>query len=331
MLPAAPRQTLRPVPVVLAALLASLTAGAAPAPPEPRSETVPSIPGSLLPLRSGELAVPTADGTCSVVVFAPHQERFDRLTAYWKQANWTGACRFGLAHGEGAIAAADGSWSQDTVMLYGTEVNPAEITKTQTAQDGAKLWTSISGTLNFFSGPAFNDVKSKRYTIRLDREPSRDLELGDMVSDWYGTDYLERRTFDEDGREQVMSVSAWAVTTYCGLGLPDEFKSYPNEVKKACKKTGDKLVLLRREGAASDLWVDRPITWLKSCPISKSSKANDCGALVRSALSKEAAELEAFLTDGDIAARSAAEQEIIDRYKPFEDAYAASLLIKVRD
>ena len=314
----------------LAVLLTGFAAGATPAPVEARTEA-PPVPGGALPLRPGELLLPTADGACSVVVFAPHEERYNRLAAYWRGATWTGACRFGLAHGEGAIAAVDGSWRTDTTMLYGTEINPAEVTKFQAGQDGGVSWTSISGKLNFFSGPAFNDLKAARYIIRLERKPARDLELGDLVSDWYGSDYLERHTFDDDGREQIMSVSAWNIDTYCGLGFPEEFKPFEKEMKKACKKTGEKLVLLRREGAAADLWLDRPITWLKSCPVSKASKVSDCGPLVRSALSKEAAELEAFLTDGDAAARAAAEQEIIARYKPLEEAFEASRLINVSE
>lgn len=324
------RPVSRVLSAALAVLMTGLVAGASPAPAEARTDA-PPVPGGALPLRPGELLLPTADGACSVVVFAPHEERYNRLAAYWRDANWTGACRFGLAHGEGAIAAVDGSWRTETAMLYGTEINPAEITKFDAGQDGAVSWTSISGKLNFFSGPAFNDLKAARYIIRLERKPARDLELGDLVSDWYGSDYLERHTFDEDGREKIMSVSAWNIDTYCGLGFPDEFKPFEKEMKKACKKTGEKLVLLRREGAAADLWLDRPITWLKSCPINKARQVSDCGPLVRSALSKEAAELEAFLTDGDAAARSAAEQEIIARYRPLEDAFEASMLVNVND
>ena len=324
------RPASRVLSAAISALVMGLAAGAAPAPVEALAEA-PPVPGGALPLRPGELLVPTADGACSVVVFAPHEEGYNRLAAYWRGTTWTGACRFGLAHGEGAVAALDGKWRTETVMVYGTEINPAEAKKSEAKQDGAVSWTSVTGKLNFFSGAAFNDLEAARYVIRLERKPARDLELGDLVADWYGSDYLERHTFDEDGREEIMSVSAFNIDAYCGLGFPDEFKRFEKDMQKACKKTGERLVLIRREGLASDLWVDRPITWLKACPINKARQVSDCGPLVRSALSKEAAELEAFLTDGDAADRNAAEQEIIARYKPLEDAFAASLLINVQD
>lgn len=331
------RKALRFIPVALAVFVAGLAANAEPALIETLSEAVeienvtegvPNYLGIELPLRPGERVVPTAGGNCSVVVFAPHKERYERFAAYWRTARWNGYCRFGLAHGKGTITGTDGSWSVDTSMLYGIEINPDEITKSEIGQDGSMSWNSAAGSLNFFSGPAFSDLKATRYVIRLEKEPASDLELGDMVSDWYGTDYLERHTFDDSGRERTMSVSAWDVDSYCGLGLPEEFKRFEKEVKKACRKNGARLVLLRREGLAADHWADRPITWLKSCPFNKARRTNDCGKLVRDALSKEAPELEAFLTEGDAAARSAAKQEIIDRYALLEDTIEEPLLVE---
>ncbi|MFN7165043.1 MAG: hypothetical protein ACK4P2_09525, partial [Hyphomonas sp.] len=58
--------------------------------------TTASYLGIELPLRPGERVVPTASSDCSVVVFAPHEERYERFAAYWRTAEWQGYCRFGL-------------------------------------------------------------------------------------------------------------------------------------------------------------------------------------------------------------------------------------------
>ncbi len=322
------RQRLQFLSAALAAWGASLAASAETAPLELASDPAPNYLGIELPLRPGERVVPTADSDCSVVVFAPHEERYERFAAYWRTALWNGYCRFGLAHGKGTITGVDGNWSVETAMVYGLEVNPAEIIKTEVGQDGVISWDPSIDTLNFFSGAAFSDLKAKRYVIRLDREPAGDLELGDMVSEWYGQDYLERRTFDDSGREWTMSVSLWNVDTYCGLGLPVEFKPFEKEVKKACRKTADNLVIFRREGFEADPWAERPIAWLKSCPVIKMRNTNDCGKLVREALGKDYAQLDTFLTEGDAAARSAARQEIFDRYAPLEEMIEEPLLVE---
>ncbi|MEX1251685.1 MAG: hypothetical protein WEA77_10875 [Hyphomonas sp.] len=333
------RQVLRLLPVTFAVMAAGLVSGAEPAPLDTLTDvaqieietavnSAPNYLGLELPLRPGERVVATAGGECSVVVFAPNKERDARFAAYWSTARWDGYCRFGLAYGKGVITGVDGNWSVETAMLYGIEVNPAESINTEVGQDGAISWDPSIDTLHFFSGPAFSDLAAKRYVIQLEKDAPGDLELGDLVSGWYGADYLEKHTFDEAGRERTMSVSAWNVDTYCGLGLPPEFKPYEKEVKKACRKTGDKLVLFRREGFGIDPWASRPITWLKSCPFNKTRRTNDCGQLVREALGKEAAELDAFLKDGDAAARAAARQEIIDRYAPLEAAIEEPLLVE---
>lgn len=319
-------------------LVASLAAGslglAAMAEPEEvvtaveaAADSSPNYLGIELPLRPGERVVPTA-GDCSVVVFAPHDELYERYAAFWEKAVWNGYCRFGLAHGRGTITGTEGNWSLQTAMVYGLEVNPADATTSEVSQDGVITWHSPSETLNFFSGTAFSDPSSKRYVIRLEKDPAGELELGDFASGWYGTDYFERHTFGDDGRERTMSVSSWNVDTYCGLGLPPEFKPFEKEVKKACKKSGEKLVLFRRDGFGADPWASRPITWLKSCPYNKTRGTNDCGQLVKEALGKDAAEVEALLADGDAAARSAAEQEIIARYAPLEAMVEEPLLVE---
>ncbi|MBK8199849.1 MAG: hypothetical protein IPK75_15980 [Acidobacteria bacterium] len=321
---------LRPALSALCATLAVLAPGfaaSADAPPlDSGTGPAPVFDATNLPLRPGERLLATADGDCSVIVFAPHDGRYQRFANYWQKARWIGPCRFGLAHGDGTIAGVDGDWSVETSMLYGIEINPAEITNSVVGQDGALSWTSSNGNLNFFSGTAFSDLATKRYVIRVEKEPAHELELGDLVATWYGTDYLERHTFDADGRERTMSVSAWNIDTYCGFGLPDEFKPVEKEVKKICKKNGDKHVLLRRDGLEADPWEDRPITWVKACAYNKARRTYDCGKLVKEALGKDVGELETFLTDGDAAARKVAMQEIIDRYAPLEAAFAPPAL-----
>lgn len=77
------------------------------------------------------------------------------------------------------------------------------------------------------------------------------LERGELGSDGYGSDEQERYAFDTSGRETAMSFSVWNTDTYSGLGLPDEMKHFENEVKKACTRTTEKLVLIRREVSCS--------------------------------------------------------------------------------
>lgn len=320
------RRNFKFLSAALAVSMAGLAAGAEALPPELPDQALVAPAAIDLPLRPGERLAPTADGACSVVVFAPHEERYDRIAAYWRKAVWNGECRFGLTHGDGSIAGVAGNWTVDASMLYGTEVGRSEVSVIPAGGDGGLAFSPAAETLNYFSGPAFNDTSAVRYTINLEREPSGEIELGDLVPDWYGADYLERHTFDADGREWAMSISAWNVDTYCGLGLPDEFKPFEKEVKKACKKTVDKLVLFRRDGFGADPWAERPITWLKSCPVNKVRRVNDCGELVSDALDEHAEELESLLTEGDAAARRAAEQEIIDRYAPLEAALGAEFL-----
>lgn len=319
-------QIFRYLSATLAACVARLAAGADMVPPELTDPPVLTPPAADLPLRPGERLVPTADGACSVIAFAPHEERFERIAAYWSRALWIGDCRFGLAHGDGKIASVAGNWTVDASMLYGTEIGRSEVAIIPAGQADGFAASVPADTLNYFTGTAFSDTGSVRYAIHLERQPQGELELGDLGSDWYGSDYLERYAFDKSGRETAMSVSVWNVDTYCGLGLPDEFKRFEKEVKKACKKTADKLVLIRREGFAADHWSERPITWLKSCPVNKGSRLNDCGQIVEDALGKEFAQLETLLTEGDSAARQAAEQEIIDRYASLEAALGEELL-----
>lgn len=315
------RRTQQSLAWAIAGLIACVSASAESAPVDIPAAPAPSFLGIDLPLRPGERLAPTSDGTCSVVVFAPHEERYERLAGYWSRAQWLGPCRFGLAHGEGLIVGADGYFTIAATMLYGLEVTAPEIARTGVLQSGELTWDSSFATLSFHSGEAFSDASTARYVVHYEAQPEGPLEFDDLVSVWSGTNYLEKNTFDEEGREWSMSVSAWNVDTYCGLGLPPEYKPFEKEVKKACKKnTPHKLVLLRREGYLQEPWASRDITWLKSCNFSRSSRTNECGKLVTEALGKDAKEFEALLTKGDAKARTAAEQEIIARYAPLEQA-----------
>src|SRR3990167_2667398 len=104
------RQALRFLSVPLAALCISLMAGAQVEEAADSPEAAPNYLGLELPLRPGERVVPTAGEDCSVVVFAPNEERYERFASYWRTAEWNGYCRFGLAHGKGSIAGVDGRW-----------------------------------------------------------------------------------------------------------------------------------------------------------------------------------------------------------------------------
>lgn len=304
-----------------ACLIAGAATSAETAPTDIPGEPEPSFLGIELPLRPGERLVPTADGNCSVVIFAPHEERYERLAGYWSRAQWLGPCRFGLAHGEGLIVGTDGFFTLAATMLYGLEVTAPEISRAGLFRSGEISWDTSFGTLTFHTGEAFSDTSAARYVVRYESQPDGPLEFDDLVSVWSGTNYLEKHTYDADGREWTMTVSAWNVDTYCGLGMPPEFKPFEKEVKKACKKNArEKLVVLRREGHQQEPWASRDVTWLKSCPVNRNTRGNECGKLVSQALGKQAAEFENLLTKGDAEARSAAEQEILDRYAPLEEA-----------
>jgi hypothetical protein len=111
------RQALCIASLSLAAFVASVDATAETA--ALSVEPAPNYLGIELPLRPGERIIPTASGDCSVVVFAPHEERYERFAAYWRTAQWNGYCRFGLAHGAGTITGVEGNWSVETSMVYG--------------------------------------------------------------------------------------------------------------------------------------------------------------------------------------------------------------------
>lgn len=315
------RQAQKAIISAAVCVIAGALAGAETSPPDIPAEKAPSFLGIELPLRPGERLVPTAEGDCSVVIFAPHEERYERLAGYWNRAQWIGPCRFGLAHGEGLIVGTDGYFTISATMLYGLEVTAPEITRSGVFESDEISWDTSFGTLNFHTGKAFSDVSAARYVVHYENQADGPLEFDDHVSVWSGTNYLEKYTFDGEGREWSMSVSTWNVDTYCGLGLPPEFKPFEKEVKKACKKNSpQKLVMLRREGHLEEPWASRPVTWLKSCAVNRNTRANECGKLVSEALGKEAKEFETLLTKGDAAARTEAEQEIIARYAPLEQA-----------
>lgn len=282
---------------------------------------VPTFLGIDLPLRPGERLVPIGDGTCSAVIFAPHNELADRLSKYWSDNEWFGGCRFGLAHGRGYAVNPRSNSVSDKVMMYGVEIVDPISAKQESMDGGALSWTGTRYTMVSYSGPAFSDLRAVRYIYYFMNSDGADLTLVDLVSAWFSSNYLERHSFAQDGREWTMSISALDVAPYCGKDLAAEFKPFSKEIKKACGiKKSSKLILHRREGYWNDAWAHRKVTWAKACM--PKDGFTECGGLLREGLGKEASEFETTQAQRQ-ELRQALVKEIAERYASLEAAVDA--------
>ncbi|MFN7180974.1 hypothetical protein [Hyphomonas sp.] len=315
------RQALQLLPGALAGLFAWAVfgAGMAAAQAQLTTEKVPTFLGMDLPLLPGERVIPTADPQCSVVAFAPGETRYNRFVSFWQNRTWTGACRFGLAHGKGyAVGVSDNS-SLELNMLYGLEIAPPESFQTKYWSDGTAYRDK---THNHLAGTVFSDLGAVRYRWQSSEGSSRASTLADISGWWLLSSYLQKQSFDAAGNERVMTIVEVNVAAQCG-NVQEPFKAFASEVKKACGvKIPEKHILVRREGLSSEPTDSHKIVWAKACKVPKNYSWAECAEHLPAAIGNDIAELNAILA-GDAAARAAAEQEIMARYAPLEQAVEA--------
>lgn len=290
----------------------------------PPAEKVPTFLGIDLPLRSGERLLPIGDEGCAAVVYAPRPARYESARKSWEGAEWIGACRFGLAHGKGYAYHAETNAYSEVYMLYGTLIEPPE-KLSQIAIDGGG--TGDRQTQYFYAGPSFSDL-STRSLISYAFDYWEDTVSLDIVAKYWGWDsFIYAYRFNETGDELMSFYGELDVGPYCSGSLPaalsDFLSGHEKEVKKACaKKDVGKHVLLRRDGFSSQRYDQAPVVWLKSCPIDKVHRTNDCGKLLEEAAGRDLAAINGVLADSK-AMRAVAEAEILARFAPLERALQA--------
>ncbi|MBA4337954.1 MAG: hypothetical protein C0421_03820 [Hyphomonas sp.] len=280
----------------------------------PPPEKVPTFLGIDLPLRPGERLVPIGNEGCSFVVFAPKPEQFEESRKVWEKYKWLGACRFGLAHGQGMIQSESSNTPTEALALYGTLISPAV-----TLTNGDRLDY-------FFSGTAFNDLSSKSlraygYDGR-DDDPSR---LATFEEIWIWQGFLDFSAYDASGNIRKITITSPDLYYLCDAELPAEYKAFDGEIKKTCRrKKAGKHMLVRREGSASVSFYNHPVVWMKTCPLFENTNENECDRVLREAIGKDYAAF-AAIEAGSPAARAAAISEVFARYASLEQAVEARL------
>ncbi len=306
--------------LVMAVLGASLVPAAhAQASTLPPPEKVPTFLGIDLPLRPGERLVPIGNEECSFVVFAPKPEQFEEYRKAYEKSSWLGACRFGLAHGQGFFQSEASNTIVEVQALYGTRLTPA-----------VKL--TNAGQYDYFvSGPAFNDLSTKTLiAYGVDGSYSKASRLPQLEEYWLWPGYLQYLAYDEAGNIRKISISSPDLSYLCFPDVPAEYmaeyKAFEGEIKKTCRrKNADKHIMVRREGLASNSSFTPPVVWMKTCPLySKYTDETVCGDVLREAIGKDYAAF-AAIEAGSPAARAAATNEIFARFAPLEQAVETRL------
>ena len=280
----------------------------------PPPEKVPTFLGIDLPLRPGERLVPLGNSDCSMVVFAPKPEHYEAQRKLYEKWEWSGACRFGLIHGTGQITFSSFQGNElNTSAIYGMRYYPT-------------LYQNAYGSYHSaYSGEAFSDLSSKQ----SDLSGSGDFDSLDSFEKTSGNRFgIGLKAFDTAGNARTVSVVSEDVSHACATDNQEIYKPFAKEVKKVCSRNqAGQFVVLRREGTAV-LSYENPIVWLKACPLKKGAGEADCPALMREAIGKDDAEIEAII-QGSPAARPRMIDEVLNRYAPLEAAVEAKLKDKV--
>ena len=324
--------------VLAAAMIPASLAAHAQAYTLPPAEKVPTFLGIDLPLRPGERLAPTATPGCAVIVLAPTSEQYGRLAAAWREKEWMGACRFGLAHGEWHESEPEIGRRSSRMMLYGVDLHPRLLNSTgiydgcagRDACTGLPQLGSSKGyddkeefqEEHVFAAAAFNDLNMSMFRLIGGAGGETDsLESFAYLAP--NNSFIEKHWFAADGSDMVTSYRAEDVSEYCGAALPAQLKSFSKEINKACgKKNMGKFVMARREGPRSLPNQDRQVKWMKSCPKWEYLDENDCPSLLEDALGKDAALLESALSN-DAAFRLSIAQQLFDRFAALERAVDA--------
>lgn len=283
----------------------------------PPPEKVPTFLGIDLPLRPGERLAPTATKGCSVIVFTPTAEQYERLAAAWRGKEWMGACRFGLAHGEWNESEPEFGRSSSRMMLYGVDLHPRLLSSSGVYDDGDEFQEE-----HVFAAAAFNELNMSMFRL-IGVAGGETESLERFASFKTNNSFIEKHWFAADGSHMVTSYRAEDVSEYCGAALPAQLKSYSKEINKACgKKNMGKFVVARREGPGSLADQDRQVKWMKSCPKWEYVDKNDCSSLLKDAIGKDAALLESALSN-DAGFRQSIAQHLFDRFAALERAVDA--------
>ncbi|WCL53369.1 hypothetical protein [Gimibacter soli] len=281
-------------------------------------EKVTTFLGIDLPLQPGERLVPTADGDCSVVVFAPTPDRYERHRAYWEAHNWLGACRFGLAHGPGYASRKTDEATRGYTMLYGISIATPLESETRNWPSGG---TYIMQTEAYYSSPALHDLSEARYYIihgQYSDLPTKDFKK--FETSWSDVGTFQKISYDGQGNEFLVTIQSMNVADQCETHRGAK-NLYSTEVRKACKaKSAGKYILVRREGYRTSPTASHQIITVKACPYkTKGDYYQDCGLVLRDVLGTEAAQVESAVST-DNAHRAAAAQAVLARYAPLEQA-----------
>lgn len=306
--------------VLAAALIPASLAAHAQAFTLPPPEKMPTFLGIDLPLRPGERLLPLGNSGCSMVVFAPRPEHYEAYRNLWGNWEWSGACRFGLIHGNGKLSLPNsGASGQDTSAIYGTRYVSA-------------LYRNANGSsISVYSGEAFSDLSFKLINLSgssgsgvFDRLDSFGKTSGNKFA-------IGLSAFDTAANARNVWVQSEDVSFVCENDNQDIYKPFAKEVKKVCARNpAGQFVVYRREGTAVFSYAN-PFVWLKACPLKKETGEADCPALMRDAIGKHYGEIEAAL-DGSPEVRPGTNhliQEILNRYAPLEAALEARLKDKV--
>jgi hypothetical protein len=277
----------------------------------PPQEKVPTFLGIDLPLRPGERLLPLGNSGCSMVVFEPKPEQFEALRRLWEKWEWSGACRFGLIHGNGQISDLS-LFHQEIWAIYGRQYLPA------------RYETAYGSVHAAYSGSAFSALDTKQMSLF----GSGDLENLDRFEKTSGNSFsIGLQSFDAAGN--ALNVGVWGGNDpyACVAANKDKYKPFQKEVKKVCSRNEAAQFFVSRSEGASGLMSGKYF-WLKACPLKKGTGEVDCPALMREAIGKHYGEFETILA-GSPAARPGMIQEILNRYAPLEAAVEARLKDKV--
>jgi hypothetical protein len=272
-------------------------------------EKVPTFLGIDLPLHPGEQLVPWGDSGCSHAKFVPGTEsiQFGRSL---KEAQWAGACRFGLVHGRGYYSYEKSGPMGEYNVLYGVEV-PRSVS------------IGLNGRVyrTFWSGNAFNGLDTEELKFQSD-DPSMKGEinkLDDLENGWQKDSMLSYIHVDMTGIRTVSYTTSRSAEYLCNTELSGDYKVFAQQIKRDCdKRTEPQFLVGRKDNGV--------VTWIKLCPGLKPSGHLDCGRFLHEAFGGESPKIDSLIAGSEEAIKAAI-RERIERYAPLEAAVEARATI----
>lgn len=285
----------------------------------PPAEKVTTFLGIDLPLLPGERLTPIGSGDCSAIIFAPREEKYQHHKAFWDKVEWFGPCRFGLAHGAGALRLADGRVI-DRQMLYGLEWLPVQERSEHSYSDGSGKYGRETTTL--YLGNVFSDLTAAKVSIFSYDDSTPGVTMANLELYWGWDSNVRIFRNDSTGQHIQTSISEVNPDAYCANSSSPAYKAFAGEIRKACGKKTYRKLLERREGNSGAPWAQHKITAMYDCPLDKTTKWEKCSMVLRKALGNDVAFIERVIA-GDAASRQAATQEVFNRFAPLEAAVEA--------